>query len=189
MGVIMSLFKNKYRIESARLKEWDYRNVGYYFVTICTSNRRHYFGQILDGEMHLSALGEIATCYWQEIPQHHAHVELDEFVVMPDHVHGIVVIREKIVETFHVKTFHGTSLRKMSAISPKRGSLGVIIRSYKSAVSRWAGLNGYQDFVWQPRFYDHIIHNDESLNKIRRYISNNPEGWAVDKENTANLYM
>ncbi len=186
----MALFKDKYRIESARLKGWDYRNAGCYFVTICTKNRGHYFGQILESEIHLSALGEIAACYWREIPKHHANVELDEFVIMPNHIHGIVVIcKHTVVETFHGTSLHGTSLQGMSAISPKAGSLGVILRSYKSAVARWAGLNGYQHFAWQARFYDHIIRNNQSLYKIRQYILDNPINWTIDKENSANLYM
>ncbi len=100
----MTLFKNKYRIESARLKGWDYRNPGYYFVTICTKNREHYFGQIKDGEMHLAAVGEIAAQCWREIPNHHANMGLEEFVITPNHGHGIVVIRE------HVETLRATSL-------------------------------------------------------------------------------
>lgn len=180
----MTLFKNKYRIASARLRGWDYSNAGYYFVTICTRNHEHHFGQIRDGEMHLSAVGEIAACYWREIPQHHANVELDEFVIMPNHVHGIVVICEKKADMLPV-----THLPGMSAISPKAGSLSVVIRSYKSAVSRWAGLNGYPGFAWQERFYDRIVRNEESLNRIRQYILGNPVKWMADKENLADLYM
>lgn len=180
----MTLFKNKYRIASARLRGWDYSNAGYYFVTICTRNREHHFGQIRDGEMHLSAVGEIVACYWREIPKHHANVELDEFMIMPNHVHGIVVICEKKVDTLRA-----THLPGMSEISPKTGSLSVVIRSYKSAVSRWAGLNGYPDFAWQERFYDHVVRNKESLNRIRHYILGNPAKWMADKENLADLYM
>jgi putative transposase len=183
----MALFKNKYRIASARLKGWDYRSAGYYFVTICTQNRQHFFGEVLDGAVHLSPLGEIAAQFWAEIPSHHAGVGLEEFVIMPHHMHGIIVI----VASAAVETLHATSLRdpKMSAISPKAGSLGVIVRSYKSAVSHWAGLNGMASFEWQPRFYDHIIHDEKSFNQIRQYISNNPSQWESDRENPANLYM
>jgi len=183
----MTLFKNKYRIESARLKGWDYRNPGYYFVTIGTNNREHYFGQIMDGEMHLSAVGEIAAQCWREIPEHHADVELDEFVVMPNHVHGIVVIRKPVVETSHATSLRGNP--KMSEISPKAGSLSTIIRSYKSAVTRFTGLNGFNGFAWQSRFYDHILRDENSFNNIRQYIFDNPVKWELDKENPSNLYM
>jgi putative transposase len=97
----MALFKNKYRIESTRLKGWDYRSAGYYFVTICTQNRVHYFGEVAKGDMRLSIVGEIAARFWTEIPSHHTQVELDEFVVMPNHVHGIIVIADNAVGAIH----------------------------------------------------------------------------------------
>ena len=191
----MTLYKQKYRIESARLKGWDYRNPGYYFVTICTKNRAQYFGQVTNGQMHLSAAGEIAAQCWREIPIHHPNVELDEFVVMPNHMHGIVVIHEHVetlrggVETLHDggETLHATSLQ--SIISPKAGSLSVIIRSYKSAVTKSAGLNGFKEFAWQARFYDHIIRDEKSFHKIRAYIFDNPVKWELDKENPSGLSM
>ena len=189
----MTLFKNKYRSESARLRGWDYRNPGYYFVTICTRQREHFFGAVMGDDVQLSPIGEIAAQFWSEIPSHHKGIELDKWIVMPNHVHGIVIIRENAV----VGTLHATSLQpsqpqdnaKMSQISPKAGSLSVVIRSYKSAVSRWAGLNGYKNFAWQPRFYDHIIRDEKSLNNIRQYIFDNPLKWELDKENPSNLYM
>jgi len=183
----MTLFKNKYRVESARLKDWDYHNPGFYFVTLCTKNREHYFGQIADGEMHLSVVGEIVAQCWCEIPAHHADVELDEFVVMPNHVHGIVVIREHVV----AETLHVTSLRdpKMSEIFPKAGSLSVIIRSFKSAVTRVAGLKGFNEFAWQARFYDAIIRDEKTFHKIRQYIFDNPVKWELDKDNPSNLLI
>jgi REP element-mobilizing transposase RayT len=171
----MTLFKNRYRSESARLRGWDYRNAGYYFVTICTHQREHFFGKVMGRSMDLSPLGEIAAQFWAEIPSHHSGIELDEWIVMPNHVHGIVVIREHAVVsagTLHpVGTLRATSLpdanAKMSEISPKAGSLSVVIRSYKSAVTRWAGLNGYKDFAWQPRFYDHIVRDETSLHNMQ----------------------
>jgi REP element-mobilizing transposase RayT len=184
----MTLFKNKYRSESIRLKGWDYRNAGYYFITICTHQREHYFGRVVAHEMGLSPLGEIAAQFWCEIPSHHAGIDLDEWIIMPNHVHGIVVIREHAVETLHATSLPHENA-EMSAISPKAGSLSVVIRSYKSAVTRWAGLNGYQNFAWQPRFYDHIIRDETSLHNIRAYISGNPVKWETDRENLSNLYM
>jgi hypothetical protein len=96
------------------------------------------------------------------------------------HVHAVEALRATSLQ--HANT-------KMSEISPKAGSLSVVIRSYKSAVSRWAGLNEYKDFAWQPRFYDHIIRDEKSLNNIRAYISGNPVKWNTDQENLSNLYM
>ena len=90
----MEKFKNKYRIPSARLQTWDYGWNGPYFVTICTQNRQHYFGDFANGEMQLSEMGVLAQKYWYEIPKHFSFVELDAFVVMPNHVHGIIIINK-----------------------------------------------------------------------------------------------
>ena len=89
-----NLFKNKYRIRSTRLQNWDYSSNGNYFITICTKNRHHYFGKIIDGKMQLSDIGIIAERYWNEIPNHFSCVILDEFIIMPNHIHGILVIEK-----------------------------------------------------------------------------------------------
>ena len=170
----MTKFQDKYRVESARLRGWDYASAGWYFVTICTHHRACIFGRVVDGDVELSPLGEIAYQYWAEIPEHNPGVGIDTFTIMPNHMHGIVVIP--------VETLHATSLPQdpMSAISPKAGSLSAIVRSYKSAVTRWAGLYGYESFAWQARFHDHIVRDEPELNRIRRYIHNNPLKWALD---------
>ncbi len=85
-------FKNRYRIKSARKLDWDYTNDGWYFVTICTKNMEPFFGNITDGKMNLSEIGKIAKKYWQEIPKHFPFVELNEFIIMPNHIHGIIGI-------------------------------------------------------------------------------------------------
>ena len=90
----MTLFKNKYRIESARLKGWDYRKAGYYFITICTHQREHFFGRVTGGNVDLSPLVEIAAQFCMGSPSHYPGIELDEWIIMPNHVHGIVSIRE-----------------------------------------------------------------------------------------------
>ena len=146
----MTLYKNKYRIESARLKDWDYASAGWYFVTICTQNREPYFGEVVEQAMHLSPVGEIACQYWSEIPQHSpSNIQVDAFVVMPNHVHGIIVINDtdgrrdvacRDVACRDVACNVSTGAT-MSKISPKAGSLGAIVRSYKSAVTRWARMN------------------------------------------------
>ncbi len=106
-------FKNKYRIPSARLQTWDYRWAGAYFITICTQNREHYFGKIEKGKMILSNVGVIADILWYEIKNHAKNVELGEFVVMPNHIHGILILNNDNVnvQTSHVETLHATSLR------------------------------------------------------------------------------
>jgi len=178
-------FRNKYRVESARLKNWDYAWNAPYFITICTKNRECYFGEIIIGEMNLSEIGEIAEKYWKTIPKHFPYALLDEFVVMPNHMHGIIIINKSDhsnkrnenhdtnVETLHATSLHrsipdpdGNKNGKMAKISPKPGSLSTIIRSYKSNVTKHARQIN-PDFAWQSRFFDHVIRNDESLAKIR----------------------
>ncbi len=175
-------YKNKYRIPSARLPNWDYRWSGAYFITICTANREHYFGQINDDMMTLSPVGVIANILWYEIKNHTKNVELGEFVVMPNHIHGIIFLDND--ETNTVETLHATSLQQnknqYSEISPKSKSVSTIIRSYKSAVTKHARRLQY-DFAWQTRFHDHIIRNNNSFNRISEYIINNPANWEQDK--------
>jgi len=179
----MARFKNKYRIESTRLPEWDYASAGWYFVTICVKNRQPAFGRIQNGEMRFSALGEIAHRFLANIPDHYPHTQLDAFVVMPDHVHAIIVINDEP----NVETSHGTSLhpprkqinRKFGPLQP--GSLSKIIQAYKAAVTRQARREGVSEFAWQERFHDHIVRDDQSLQNIRAYILDNPEKWDRDE--------
>ena len=182
----MTLFKDKYRIESTRLRNWDYRSAGVYFVTICAKNREPVFGSIKDGDMHLSAAGEIAAQCWVAIPAHFAGVELDEFVIMPDHVHGMIVLTNMVVETLHATSLHATSPQKtMADISPKPGALGVVVRSYKSAVSRLVRRAGVE-FAWQERYWDHIVRDDSEFGRIQIYIINNPVKWE-DRDVACNV--
>jgi len=187
-------FRNKYRIESARLQNWDYAWNAAYYVTVCTKNMECYFGEIIKGQMNLSGIGEIADKFWKTIPEHFSFALLDEYVIMPNHMHGIIIINKPYSGYNNVETLHATSLHgsnpdpdgnkngKMTKISPKPGSLSTVIRSYKSAVSKHARQIN-PDFAWQSRFYDHVIRNNESLNKIRYYIWDNPEKWSTDQLN------
>ncbi|MEX0723353.1 MAG: transposase [Gracilimonas sp.] len=173
--------------KSIRLDGWDYRFPSYYFITICTKDRYHYFGKIRNGMMGLSEQGCAARYFWDQISDHFDNVKLDAFVVMPDHVHGIIQIIPDKSDRNPVGTLHATSLQdfeyknRMSAISPKPGALSTIVRSYKSALTRWCNQKNYK-FGWQPRFYDHIIRNHKSLNNIRHYIKMNPENWNPYQE-------
>ena len=171
MDVSNEKFKNKYRIPSARLKSWDYRWCASYFITICTQERRHYFGEIADGKMELSHIGILADVFWYEIINHTNNIILGEYVVMPNHVHGILNIVESNNYLDHEeKTLHATSLQhdeKMASISPKSDSVSAIVRSYKSAITKHAHRLGYE-FAWQSRFHDHIIRNEKSFNQITK---------------------
>ena len=158
-----ALFRNRYVIGSKRYQGYDYSLPGKYFVTICTKNKTPYFGKIENGEMKLSDIGIIARDLWIAIPDHCPNIGLDEFVIMPDHIHGIISIKTNCDSG-------------KPRISPKPGSLGAIVGSYKSAVSKI--IHRFDpDFKWQPRFYDHIIRSDSELSRIRKYIRENPGNW------------
>ncbi len=182
----MDKFQNKYRIPSARAQWWDYGWNGAYFITICTARREHFFGEIVKEKMDLSPVGVMADVFWHEIPHHARFVELGDFVVMPNHIHGILIIdKPEIVSPATVETLHETSLltlptKNMAKISPKADSVSVILRSNKSAVTKHANRLGFQH-GWQTRFHDHIIPDDVEYQCIADYIANNPGNWRDDK--------
>jgi len=177
----MTLFKNKYRIESTRLKGWDYSAAGYYFITICTKNRECILGELVGGDVCLSNIGEIVAEEWLKTPQIRLNVDLDEWVIMPNHFHGIIILKsDGNVETpcRAVET-----PRRGVSTGWKPDSLGSIVNQFKSVCTKRIWAMGYFDFVWQSRFYDHIIQDEASLQRIRRYISENPIKWAQDDNN------
>ena len=164
----MKLYKNKFKVDSARLKNWNYSTPWWYYITICTKDMRCRFGEVNKGKMILNDLGTIVEQLWMDIPKHYSAVELDYNVIMPNHFHGVVIIND-------VETGPAPSLQM------KRPALGNIVGSFKSAVSKWAHKNNYNNFKWQSRFYDHIIRNESDLRRIRTYIQNNPLKWELDE--------
>jgi putative transposase len=144
-----------------------------------------WFGEIRNGQMVRNEMGDAAHRIWQEFPAHHKNAMSDVFVVMPNHVHGIVVLCCDPVSDVACNVAPRDNTKPMSMISPMPGSLGAVIRSYKSAVTNWCHANDHPDFAWQPRFHDHVIRNDKELNAIREYIINNPLRWEVDHNNPA----
>jgi len=158
-----------------RLKDYDYSKSGYYFVTICTKNREEWFGKIENGQMLLSRCGEIVRICWDELVQHYMNCSLDSFVIMPNHVHGIIVIdNEKIV---------GNGLKPF----PTCG-LPEIVRGFKTFSSRRINemIKEGNHFQWQKSFYDHVIRNEKSLENLRQYIIYNSLKWELDIENGTN---
>ena len=168
---------DKHHRRSIRLPGYDYSRAGAYFVTICVQDRACLFGDIADGVMRLNDAGRVVERCWHEIPIHFPHVELDEFVIMPNHVHGIIVIVENHVAA---KNFSPLPERRPAGTS---GTIGSIIRGFKIGVTKWFRENTVVQTVWQRNYYEHIIRNDESLNRIREYIANNPREWEIDQEN------
>lgn len=180
----MDKFKNKHRVPSARLSSWNYAWAGAYFVTLCTKNRECHFGEVEDEAMHLNAFGQRAAQCWNAIPEHFPFVTLGAWVIMPNHVHGIIIINPA-VETQDVsgkkETQDVASLRAtQNTFGPQSGNLASVVRGFKIGVTKSAKeLN--ENFSWQPRFHDHIIRNHKSFNRIVEYIENNPKNWTQDE--------
>ncbi len=168
--------KVKHR-RSFRLQEYDYSH-GTYFVTICTANRKSWLGSVVNGAMVLSDPGLIITEEWQKTPTLRPYVKLDQFVVMPNHFHGILIIYENRGTARHAPT-------KQQFGKPFSGLLPTIIRAFKSAatkrINEMQGTPGAA--VCQRSFYEHVIRDEASLNRIREYILNNPKRWEFDRDN------
>lgn len=186
-------FKNKYRIHTARARWHDYSG-GAYFVTICTQDREPYFGHIVDGEITYTDLGLSANDCLQAIPSHFPDAEIPEWIVMPNHIHAIIIINAPvpIVETqnlaspkqmsiHHSETQNFASLQgeTLQKFGPQSRNLASIVRGFKIGVTKFANEH-YLSFAWQPRFYDHIIRNHYEMNRIGDYINNNIIRWKDD---------
>jgi putative transposase len=184
----MAKFKNKYRIEPARLKNWDYTKSAAYFVTICTANRKHFFGKIENEAMIPSEIGSIVEQEWIKTPgiRPDMNLELGEFVVMPNHFHGIMFIGDN---EFNDERNGRDAMHRVSTddiykneFGPQSKNLSSIIRGFKSAVTIQA-RNINPEFGWQSRFHDHIIRDPKSYEVISNYIIENPKKWIEDEFN------
>ena len=199
----MTLYDETYRIESTRLSGWDYTQAGYYFVTICCKNRENFFGAIRDGLMHDSALAQIIAEEWQKTPEIRQHVRLDEWIIMPNHVHGILIFTESVETPRRGVSFLKHRMPSPGDETPQAGktphrgvstglqtnSLGAVIGQFKSVCTKRIWKAGYTHFGWQTRFYDRILRDEDALFKARQYIRTNPLRWEIDQNNPANLYM
>jgi REP element-mobilizing transposase RayT len=159
---------NKHHRRSIRIKGYDYAKDGAYFVTICTWQRQSLLGAIANDKMQLSDYGQITQFYWDNLLKHHAHLELDEFVIMPNHMHGILVL---------------TDDKASCSVSTKRHGLPEILRGFKTfsarRINKLRCTTGVS--VWQRGYYEHIIRNEKSLRAIREYIVKNPLSWEHDE--------
>jgi REP element-mobilizing transposase RayT len=175
----------KHHRRSIRLKGFDYASVGAYFVTIVTWHRDMLFGEIANDEMRLNTLGNIADECWRAIPDHFPNVELGAFVVMPNHVHGILVIQNGVDAFASTFNRRGTIYRAPTEEfqKPVPGSIPTIVRTYKAAVTRRIGREYNSAGIWQRNYYEHVIRNHEEWDRIHRYIQSNPSQWAEDDEN------
>ncbi len=189
-------YLNKYRISSARASWWDYGNQAMYFITICTHQRQHFFGEIRDGEMILSNIGKIVDHEWQQTTALRADMNLmlANYVIMPNHFHAIVGIgeneynrdgggddgdggRDALQCVSTTTTTDGTEPK--NKFGPQRKNLASVIRGFKGSVTRNARLID-AEFKWQSRFYDQIIQDQPSCERIKTYIEDNPRNWEND---------
>lgn len=179
------LFNNKYRIPSARLQSWNYANEGIYFITICTKDRQPYFGNINESVLIPNEIGKIAWEEWFKTAEmrQDMNIELGEFVVMPNHVHGIVMIGNNAFN----KNLYSNHLEVQNQFAPQSKNLAAIIRGYKASVSAYAKMNNII-FDWQSRFHEHIVRTEETYKTIANYIVNNPSKWAEDSLFKNNIY-
>jgi REP element-mobilizing transposase RayT len=161
---------------SIRLQGYDYSQAGAYFVSICAHNRACLFGEIADGQMVLNDAGRVAEKCWYDIPIHFPHVALDSFVIMPNHIHGILVI----TETVGAKYFSPLQPGQRPCGTSK--TIGSIIRGFKIGVTKW--MHGHTNVhdVWQRNYYEHVIRNEDELDHVREYIINNPKKWEFDRD-------
>jgi len=178
---------------SIRLRGHDYAQAGEYYVTLCVKDRESLLGEILGDRVELTRIGEIVKECWEGIPKHFSNAVLDEFVIMPNHVHGIVILVDRVGTRHAVSQPAAESqlhaLPQLEIPSreqfgkPVCGSLSTIMRSFKSAASKRIHSEGYSAFAWQSRFYEHIIRDGRDGDRIRKYIANNVSKWSEDKEN------
>ena len=179
-------YNNLYRIETTRASWHDYRG-GSYFVTVCTKDREPYFGHIEEGQMKYTNLGQSANDCLREIPSHFPYVDVPEFVVMPNHIHAIIIINTPVDP---VETQDFASLQKpdktQQKFGPQSRNLASVVRGFKIGVTKFANKNDIP-FAWQSRFHDHIIRDQNEMNQIVDYIMNNVASWEDDGYNQNNL--
>ncbi len=175
---------------SLRLQGYDYSQAGWYFITICSHNREFLFGDIIDGEMKLNDAGKIADECWIEIPKHFPNAILHDYVVMPNHIHGIVELtggNNVGAEDLLPPQENIEYVPKQNAFQkmiPR--SIGSIVKGFKIGVTKWFRYERVENFqpqqtVWQRNYHEHIIRNEQSYHKISEYIINNPRNWNIDK--------
>lgn len=175
-----------HRRKSIRLQGYDYSQAGAYFITVCTHNRVPLFGEIVDGVMVLNSAGQIVEKCWCAIPEHFPQVTLDEFVVMPNHVHGIITVGANNHLPQHYLPLPSDETPIQSNEPPRplqhgtSRTIGSMVRGFKIGVTRWFRANTDIHAVWQRNYYEHIIRNEDAYLKIAEYIQTNPQRWETD---------
>lgn len=190
--------------QSIRLRDYDYSQAGAYFVTVCSYERECLFGWVAESEMVLNGFGEIVWAEWLRSAEIRKEIVLDEFVVMPNHIHGIIIRNDTVGATRWVaqnsdgggdvaadqqRAINQRATQRVAPTGPVTGSVGAIIGQFKSAVTK--RINALRDNpgcpVWQRNYHERIIRNEREMVGIREYISNNPLQWGLDRENPVNI--
>jgi putative transposase len=182
---------------SVRLPKFDYSNASAYFVTICSHKKKHIFGTVIEHRngVSLTALGQIVDNCWMEIARHFSHVDLGPHVVMPNHLHGVIVIpataaRGASVAKQSDRARHAVPLQPDAAVrrfgEPDAGSIPTIVGAFKSAVTKIArvSLFGVRESIWQRGYYDRVIRTGKEFGQVCEYIRLNPARWESDEENS-----
>ncbi len=165
----MERWKHSYGRHSIRLKDYDYRSQGLYFITICTYKKISFFGQVTGGMLELNEYGRMTARLWQALPGYFPDVALDTYIIMPNHLHGIIAITQEISSVLPAHP-PGSD----APLPPNAGSLGQIIRAFKARTTRHLRQRGLEEFAWHRNYYEHIIRGPRDLERIRRYIMTNP---------------
>jgi putative transposase len=193
----------KHPRKSIRLSEYDYSFPNWYYITICTHEKRNLFGNVKNGKMILNKFGNVVEEEWIQTKELRKYVDLDYYVIMPNHLHGIIIIEQSIEDVGATRRIEPTDLRSRGELnSPTRNdsgriqyaptkinlkspshTLGAIVRGFKSsATKRLREISGNSDLkIWQRNYYEHIIRNEIDLQNIRQYITLNPLKWEIDE--------
>ena len=176
----------KFYRHSIRLPDYDYSQPGFYYVTICARDKKLMFGEIANGEIYLNEAGSIVQAVWSSMPERFPYVKLDEYTIMPNHMHGIIELLESDVDRVNSANRPAQSIvSERSVINPlsarKRAVLGDIVRAFKGATTHYIRTKVRPDFAWQEDYYEHIVRNDRDLERIRKYIFDNPARWESDR--------
>jgi putative transposase len=168
---------------SIRLRRYDYSSAGAYFVTICTKDRECLFGKVVEGEMRMNTWGDIVRACWDNLSRHYGRVVTDAFVVMPNHVHGIIMITDDRNDNV------GTGLKPAPTSNhTKRHGLSEIVRAFKTfsarRINESRGIRAVP--VWQRNYYERVVRNADEMNRIRQYVAANPAHWTDDENNPMN---
>ena len=194
--MIIKIDPDMHNRHSIRLKGFDYSYPGVYFLTLVAHKRECLFGEIEDSQMKLSGTGKLLDECWNRIPIFFPNTNLDEYIIMPNHLHGIIIIEEahgrgeaSVTSNLETTDQYLEDASPQSPIGTRPGSLGAIIQNFKSVSTRKVNRLYFEpgNKIWQRNYYERIIRNDRELNAIRRYIRDNPLNWDLDKENPTNM--